>query len=160
MADTRPLALRTSDAIHLGAATDFHILLRAIDEALPEEAILVLEGASIAPAVADFLRAHAAPTREIASFGTARAPAFHLPLADLRQLRTIAEDHLRSEVASHLAVYRGDEILLWAPQAGDGVVSLATTLPGDAIELFRRALGASLKRPARRRRLFSRARDH
>jgi hypothetical protein len=153
------LELRDSDAIDLGTATDFHTLLRAIDEALPHDATLLLEGGSIAAPVAAFLQAHAAPEpRAVASFGTPRTPAFHLPLDDLRALRTIAENHLRFEVATHLAVY-GDAILLWAPRAGDGVVSLSLTLPDETIEAFRSALGPTLRRPSRRRWLFSRARD-
>lgn len=161
MADTGPrLELRAADAIDLGSATDFHILLRAIDASMPDDATLVLEGAAIAEPVAAFLRARKAATqREVASFGVPRARAYHLPLAGgaLRELRTIAEDHLRSEVASHLAVYRGEDVLLWAPLAGDGVVSLARSLPDETIERFRQALGPSLRRRSRRR-LFSRAR--
>jgi hypothetical protein len=154
------LELRDANAIDLGTATDFHTLLRAIDETLPHDATLLLEGTFIAAPVAAFLRSHAAPEpREVASFGTPRAPAFHLPLSALRDLRTLAEDHLRSEVATHLAVYR-EEILLWAPLAGDGVVSLALALPDDTIDAFRTALGPTLRRRSRRRWQFSRARDH
>src|SRR3954468_3706067 len=120
-----PLELRPAQAIDLGTATDFHTILRATDEALPHDAVLLLEGESIATPVAEFLRAHAArEPRELAPFGGPRAPAFHLPLDALRDLRTLAEDHVRFEVATHLAVYR-DEILLWAPRAGDGVISLS-----------------------------------
>src|SRR3954463_16023073 len=82
MADARPrLALRARDAIDLGSATDFHILLRAIDASMPADATLMLEGAAIAELVAAFLRAREAATRrEVASFGVPRAPAYHLPL--------------------------------------------------------------------------------
>jgi hypothetical protein len=44
------------DAIELGYATDLYALLRAIDEVLPADATLYLEGTSFAPSVADFLR--------------------------------------------------------------------------------------------------------
>jgi hypothetical protein len=153
------LELRSADAIDLGSATDFHILLRAIDETLPHDTVLLLEGTAIAAPVAAFLRANAAPEpHEVASFGTPRAPAFHLPLSELADLRTLAEDHLRSEVATHLAVYR-DDILLWAPRAGDGVVSITRALPDETIGAFRTALGTTLKQPSRRRWLFSRVRD-
>ena len=147
-----PRELRGAEGVDLGYATDFHILLRAIDEAMPDDAILWLEGSAIAPAVRGFLRRQ----------GEAESNAiFCLPLADgaLRELRTIAEDHLRFEVASHLAVYRGDETLVWAHDAGDGIVTLATSLPDETIERFREALGRTLRRPKRRMWLWSRPRD-
>jgi hypothetical protein len=155
-----PAELRGAEGIDLGYATDFHILLRAIDAAMPEDATLYLEGNEIAPAVARFLREHdLVMRREIAS--ERGVGAFHLPLADgaLRELRILAEDHLRFEVASHLAVYRFDETLMWARDAGDGIVTLATSLPDEAIERFREALGSTLRRPKRRTWLWSRPRD-
>jgi hypothetical protein len=161
--DHEPLDLRDEDAIDLGYATDFHILLRAIDEAMPDDAILCLEGYATAPAVRGFLRRRAASgPRELVPNSNARAETFHLPLSDgnLRELRTIAEDHLRFEVASHLAVYRGDEVLLWAHDAGDGSVQLALSLPDATIERFRESLGQTLRRPKRRTWLWSRPRDH
>jgi hypothetical protein len=160
--DHEPQELRGAEGIDLGYATDFHLLLRAIDAAMPEDATLYLEGNQIAPAVARYLREHdIAPRREIASDSARGVGAFHLPLADgaLRDLRTIAEDHLRFEVASHLAVYRGDETLLWAHEAGDGIVTLATSLPEETIERFREELGPTLRRPKRRTWLWSRPRD-
>ena len=151
-----PAELRGAEGIDLGYATEFHILLRAIDAAMPEDATLYLEGDGIAPAVARFLREH-----DIVLRREAEAGAFHLPLGDgnLRELRTIAEDHLRFEVASHLAVYRGDETLMWAHDAGDGIVTLAASLPDETIERFRDALGPTLRRPKRRTWLWSRPRD-
>ena len=109
-----PAELRGAEGIDLGYATDFHILLRAIDAAMPEDATLYLVGNEIAPAVARFLREHDLVMRREIGVG-----AFHLPLADgaLRELRILAEDHLRFEVASHLAVYRLDETLMWARDA-------------------------------------------
>jgi hypothetical protein len=160
--DQEPLDLRDEDAIDLGYATDFHILLRAIDEAMPSDAILCLEGYATVPAVRGFLRRHAASDpRELVPNSNRPGETFHLPLSDgnLRELRTIAEDHVRFEVASHLAVYRGDEVLLWAHDAGDSSIQLATSLPDETIERFRDALGTSLRRPKRRTWLWSRPRD-
>jgi hypothetical protein len=164
MAGTEPPAeLRGAEGIDLGYATEFHILLGAIDEAMPVDATLYLEGTQIAPPVARYLRERdLVLQREIATESTRGVDAFRLPLADraLRGLRDIAENHLRFEVASHLAVYRGDETLLWAHDAGDGIVTLATSLADETIERFGAALGASLKRPKRRTWLWSRPRDH
>jgi hypothetical protein len=154
--DHEPRELRGEEGIDLGYATDFHILLRAIDAAMPEDATLYLEGSEIAAPVARYLREH-----DIASRREIAVGAFHLPLADgaFRELRILAENHLRFEVARHLAVYRGDETLMWAHDAGDGMVTLATSLPDETIERFRDALGTSLRRPKRRTWLWSRPRD-
>lgn len=162
-ANRKPLELRDADAIDVGYGMDFHILLRAIDEAMPNDAVLALEGDATAPVVAAFLREHAAEDpRELAANGSGRIVVHHLPLADdnLAGLRALAEDCASPEVAFHLAVYRGDEVLLWAHDAGDGSLCVAKSLPAETVEAFREALGATLK-PHRRYRFFGlfRARD-
>ena len=159
----KPLELRRSDAIDLGYAIDFHILLRAIDETMPEDAILYLEGDATAPALAEFLREHEAiDRRELVANADGNVVTFHLPLADgkLGELRALAEDYAAPEVAFHLAVYRGDEVLLWAHDAGDGSLVLARSLPDATVDRVRVALGDSL-RPYRRHGFLSlfRSRD-
>jgi hypothetical protein len=153
MAGDQPLDMRDQDAYDLGYAADFHILLRAIDLAMPTDAILYLEGDAIAPAVAMFLaQREAVDRRPVAANQAGRVEAFHLPLAggNLHALRVLAEDHVRSEVARHLAVYRGDELLLWAHDAGDGIVELARSLPLETAERLRAELGGTLRTPKRR----------
>jgi hypothetical protein len=147
-ANREPLDLREEDAIDVGYATSFHVLLRAIEASMPDDAILYLEGEATAPAVAAFLREHAAAEpRELVANSTRSTAVFHLPLADgnLGRLRLLAEDFIASEVASHLVVYRGDEVLLWAHQAGSGSVQLARSLPPAASERFRSALGSTFR---------------
>jgi hypothetical protein len=159
----QPLDFRLEDTIDLGYADDFHILLRAIDEAMPRDAILYLEGDATAPAVAEFLRMHvAADRREVVGNASSRKTiAFHLPLADLGQLRLLAESFASPEVAFHLAVYRHGEVILWAHDAGYGSLLLAKSLPPDTVERMRSALGATLRPYRRSRGLFGlrRARD-
>src|SRR3954470_15587137 len=90
-----PLDLRDEDALDLGMALDLHILLRAIDQAMPPEATLALEGDATAPPVAAFLVDHAAAdARELVANDSGDAVTFHLPLADgnLGGLRILAED--------------------------------------------------------------------
>jgi hypothetical protein len=149
----QPLRVRDEDVIDLGFAVDFHILLRAIDEAMPEDAILYLEGDATAPAVAAFLRLHDAPGRREVEPNVRGEPAFHLPLAggNLAELRMLAESCASPEVAFHLAVYRGDEILLWAHDAGDGSLLVASSLPDETLERLREALGPTLKAHVRYR---------
>jgi hypothetical protein len=153
----KPLDLRGRDAVDLGSATDFHILLRAIDETMPDDATLYLEGAATAPVIARFLCAHqAAEPGELAADPAGGTVAHHLPLADenLARLRLLAEDCVASEVALHVVVYRGEEVLLWARDAGCGSLLLARSLPEDTMERVRLALGATLK-PHRRHSLFA-----
>ena len=71
------------------------------------------------------------------------------------------QDCASPEVAFHLAVYRGEDVLLWADDAGDGTILVAKSLPPETVERFRSALGASLRPYPRRHRLFGlgRARD-
>jgi hypothetical protein len=144
----KPLELRRSDAVDLGYAIDFHILLRAIDETMPEDAILYLEGDATAPALAEFLRAHeSTDRRELVVNAEGKVVTFHLPLADgiLGEFRALAEDYAAPEVAYHVAVYRGDEVLLWAHDAGDGSLQLARSLPDATVDRMRLALGNSLR---------------
>jgi hypothetical protein len=144
----------TRTPIDLGYALDFHILLRAIDEAMPEDAILYLEGDATAPAVRQFLTARdAADRRELRPSANREVTAFHLPLANgsLAQLRLLAEDCVSPEVALHLAVYRGDAVLLWARDAGNGSLLVAQSLPDEMLSRLRTQLGPTLRQPVRRR---------
>lgn len=158
MASANPpqLDLRDEDAIDLGYGIDFHILLRAIDEAMPKDAILALEGDATAPAVLALLteRAAAEPREPVANV-RGNVVVHHLPLADdnLAQLRILAEDCASPEVAFHLAIYRDDDVLLWAHDAGSGSLLVARSLPAETVERFRTALGATLK-PYPRYRFF------
>lgn len=147
-ADREPLQLRAKDAIDLGLALDFHILLRAIGDVMPEDAILALEGGATAPAVAAFLREYAAhDPRELVPNASGPVVVHHLPLAraNVAQLRVLAEDCASPEIAFHLAVYRDDEVLLWAHQAGDGTLLVAKSLPHETVERLHSALGSTLK---------------
>ena len=110
----------------LGYVDDFHALLRAIDVAMPKDASLRVEGGPgvIAPDVETFLRSRpSADPRPIAHNTIWPAPlTFDVSLAGatMAGLRDLAERHAEPEVCDHLVVYRGDELLLWAHDAGDG----------------------------------------
>lgn len=105
-ADRRPLRLPDDDAVDIGYVTDLYELLRAIDEVLPKDAILYLEGTSIVPGVSEFLRAREpAETPEVEPNTTWPRPrVFHLPLTgtNLAELRSLADNHAEPEVADHL----------------------------------------------------------
>jgi hypothetical protein len=136
-------------SVTIGYVTDLYALLRAVDETMPRDTILYLEGTSFAPEIRDFLSSRRAPlSREIA-LGTIspRPETFHLPLAgtNLADLRALAERHAEPEVTDHLAVYRGDDLLLSAHDAGDGDVQVARALPEQTVERLRLALGEALR---------------
>jgi hypothetical protein len=137
------------DAVTIGYVTDLYALLRAVDETMPEGAILYVEGTSIAPEVRDFLSGRPAPdAREVARGTLWPTPeTFHLPLvgANLAELRALAERHAQPEVADHLAVYRGEELLLLAHDAGDGQVQIARSFPAPTVERLRLRLGEALR---------------
>jgi len=83
--DETPLQLRDENAFEVGYVSDFYALLRAIDEAFPKEAVLYVEGTSIAPEISAFLRAHEATERRAVAPNTwfPKPSVFHLPLANL-----------------------------------------------------------------------------
>ena len=146
-----PLRLSDDDAVVVGYVKDFYDLLRVIDEVMPKDAVLFLEGTSIVPDVAAFLDARQPADRPAIEPNTRwpKPRSFHLPLAgaNLRELRALAEGHAEPEVADHLVVYRAFEVLLWAHDAGAGYVSLSRALPDETIEQFWNSLGGALRTP-------------
>jgi hypothetical protein len=72
---------------------------------------------------------------------------FHIPLTgdNLAQLRHLAEKHAEPEVADHLVVYRREDVLLWAHDAGYGYVRVARDLSESIVEALRDALGDAIR---------------
>jgi hypothetical protein len=144
-----PLQLHDEDTVDVGYVSDFYELLRAVDEVLPKDAILYLEGTSIAPAVSDFVTAREAGENPEVEPNTIwpKPRVFHLPLGgtNLKELRSLADQHAEPEVADHLVVYRGSDVLLWAHDAGNGHVQLSRRLPRQTRGRFTEALCASLR---------------
>lgn len=138
------------EAVQIGYVTDFYELLRAIDEVMPNDAVLYLEGRSIAPDVAAFLEARQVADRppvEPNSLGRKPPRVFHLALAGtaVTELRALAERHAEPEIADHLVVYHDGRVLLWAHDAGAGYVLLSRSLPGETIERFREEIPVALR---------------
>ena len=138
------LRLREFESLSLGHVDDLYALLRAIDETMPDDAVLNLEGTSIAPDIVGFLEARQTTVRQEVARGTLwPLPAtFHLPLenGNLAELRALAERHAEPELCDHLAVYRADQLLLTAHDAGFGEVYLVRSLSEETIRRFRLAL--------------------
>ena len=144
-----PLILEDADAREIGYVTDFYKLLRAIDETMPKDAVLYLEGTSIAPDVASFLESRPAPDQREITANTLwpKPKTFHIPLTgdNVAQLRNLAEKHAEPEVADHLVVYRGEVVLLWAHDAGDGYVRISRDLSESIVKALREALGDRIR---------------
>jgi hypothetical protein len=146
----QPLTLAETDAVDLGYVSDLYALLRAIDEAMPQDAVLCIEGTAVAPEVASFLEARQTghPPPAIAPNTSWPEPRFfHLPLigSNLSDLRDLADRHAEPEIANHLVVYCGRNVLLWAHDAGAGHVSLSRHLPQATMDAFRSKLGNALR---------------
>ncbi len=54
----------------VGYVSDFYALLRAVDEAMPKDSTLCLEGTSVAPEVVAFLERRQAPVRSAIAANT------------------------------------------------------------------------------------------
>jgi hypothetical protein len=138
------ISLEEEQAINLGLIRDLYALLAAIDEVIPEGAVLYLEGTSIVPDIRAFLEAHPTEESEPVGRGTSwpRPKTYHLPLtgSNLSQLRELAERHAEPEICDHLVVYRGDQVLLSAYDAGSSHVYVSRDLPAETVEGLRRRL--------------------
>jgi hypothetical protein len=149
VSDGAPLILSDADALEIGYVTDLYELLRAIDEAMPKDAVLYVEATAIAPDVASFLETRSARDRRQITPNTLwpKPKVFHMPLTgeNLAEFRDLAERHAEPEVADHLVVYRGEDVLLWAHDAGDGYVDIARDLSESIVEAFRDALGDAIR---------------
>ena len=141
-----PLRLSEAESVVVGRVSDFYALLRAVDETMPKDSVLCLEGTSID--VVAFLeqRPSPAPARIDPNTLWPKPKFFHISLAgtNLTDLRALADHHAEPEIANHLVVYRAGRVLLWAHDAGSGYVALATSLGEQTIERFREALGDAL----------------
>lgn len=140
------ISLDEERAVDLGLVRDLYALLAAIDEAMPEGAVLYLEGTSIVPEIRGFLEAHSAEETQPVVRGTLwpRPKSYHLPLSgNLRQFGELAERYAAPEICDHLVVYRGDQVLLFAHDAGSGHVYVSRDLPSETVEGLRRRLGVT-----------------
>jgi hypothetical protein len=144
-----PLTLARADELPIGYVSDLYVLLRAIDQVMPRDAVLCIEGASLALDVASFLEARQPPHPPTIAANTLgpKNEFFHLPLTgnNLSGLRVLAERHAEPEIADHLVVYRDRDVLLWAHDVGSGYVSMSRQLSEATVEAFRQALGKALQ---------------
>ena len=143
--DPDGLSLPLDRAEDLGRVRDLGLVLEAT-RALPHDAILYLEGSrrSLAPELLEALHANAAPQPIRVARGTLwpRPATFHILLtaSNLDRIREIESRHAAPEICDHLVVYRDDEVLLTAYDAGDGAVYVAKALGEPTIKRMRSIL--------------------
>ena len=136
-----PLRLTEAGMVECGRVRGLDLLLTAIGESIPADAVLCVETTAAAPDVVAFLegRQIADPRAVAPNTLWPRPRTFHVPASadTIAGLRELCQHHADVEVADHLVAYREDEVLLWAHDAGDGRVMLSERLGEDAIERFR-----------------------
>ena len=132
------------ELIELGQVNDLYLLLAGLAELSDRGALLYVEGNSIAADVKEFLEGNVvAPTMAIER-GTIwpRSAKYHLPLTsvNLTALRELSERHAEPEICDHLVVYRGEQVLLRAYDAGTSQVWASADLPPAMLTSLRRTL--------------------
>lgn len=135
---------KRADVISLGRVRRLDTLLEALEDGMPPDAVVYVEGVGFADDVRAALAAlPSIPTDEQRTDlrGTlVPVPmSFHLPLASgvLRILRELEKRHASPEVCTHLAVYRGEEILALAHDATGDALLVGRTVAPDAVERMR-----------------------
>ena len=139
------ISLETKRVVDLGPVRDLYALLEAIDRAMADGDVLYVEGTNIGPEIRAFLEANAAEEARPIARGTLlpRPTSYHLSLSGptLGELRELAQGRAEPEICDHLVVYRGDEVILSAYDAGSGHVYVSVDLPAETVEGLRRGLG-------------------
>lgn len=135
---------KQADVIDLGRVCRLDTLLEALEAGMPADAVVYIEG----DAFADEVRAALAalpPVSEDQRRKDLRGTlwpspsSFHLRVGSgvLGLLRQFEKRHASPEVCTHLAVYRGDEILALAYDAADGALLVGRAIVPGAVEKMR-----------------------
>ena len=137
-------AVKADAFVDLGRVRRLDTLLEALEAGMPDDAIVYVEGVAFTDDVRAALGAlHPVPETQhrVDLRGTLwpSPSSFRLPVSAgvLAVLRELQKRHASPEVCSHLAVYRGEEILALAHDAGDGALLVGRSLPADAVEKMR-----------------------
>jgi len=137
------------DLEKVGRVDDLGRLLECIQQVLPKDAVLYLEGSRrhMAAELRDFLEENPSPHIADVPKGTVwpKSAKYYLQAnyPNLNRLRAIESRYPQPEVCDHLVVYRGDEVLITAYDAGAGDVFVSPRLPAGDLAQIRRILLAS-----------------
>jgi hypothetical protein len=150
---------KQADVLDLGRVRRLDTLLEALDVSMPADAVVYVEGVAFADDVLAVLAALPSvpkDERRTDLRGTLwpSPTSFHLPVSTgvLGLLRELEKRHAPPEVCTHLAVYRGEEILALAHDVPGDALLIGRTLAPDAVETMRTvvARGAAEARPPER----------
>lgn len=151
-------AVKPDALVDLGHVRRLDTLLEALDVGMPADAIVYVEGVAFADDVrAALVALPAAPEalRRADLRGTLwpSPSSFHLPVSSgvLAVLRDLEKRHATPEVCAHLAVYRGQEIVALAHDAGDGVLLVGRSLPDAALKAMRQVVAREAGQPQSQR---------
>jgi hypothetical protein len=133
-------------------AADF---LRAISLLAPPESVLYLEGGSPPAEVRAYLANNAATRITKVTMGTIwpRPETFHVSISprSLEGLAQLADRHALPEIAIHLHVYKGTEVLLqWYDAGDDDPLLVSKQIPEETVREFCRRLGVTYRDAADR----------
>jgi hypothetical protein len=132
------------------SAPDLASLLRALDGWLPEGCVFCFEVGEPSAEVEAFMRRHAVPERAHVEMGTIwpRPRVFHVPAERdvLPALVALAEQHDGAELATHLHVYRDNEVLLSAFDLLSQEMWLPLTTPEERVAALAARLGVAHRR--------------
>ncbi len=149
--DTTPTA---GALVDLGQVRRLDTLFEALEAGMPADAIVHVEGVAFADDVRAALAAlpsavEAQRRSDLRGTLWPSPSSFHLPVSSgaLAVLRDLEKRHASPEVCTHLAVYRGEEILALAHDAGDGVLLVGQSLPNDAVEKMRQVVAGQARQP-------------
>jgi hypothetical protein len=136
---------KQADVIDLGRVRRLDTLLEALDAGMPPDAVVYVEGTAFADDVRAALAALPSVPEEQrrADLRGTLLPvpeSFHVAVRSgvLGIMRELEQRHAAPEVCTHLAVYRGDEILALAHDATDASLLVGRKLMPDAVEKMRR----------------------
>jgi hypothetical protein len=139
------ISLRATEAIEVGEVCDISKLFAALASALPVGAVLYAEGTNIAPDVQEFLGSESVEPAARVTQGTSwpESQQFHVPAtpANLMRMHELSLRHAEPEVCDHLVVYRDEDVLISAYDAGFGTVYARRDLPKAALDRLREAAG-------------------
>lgn len=150
--------MKPDSLVDLGRVRRLDTLLEALEVGMPADGVAYVESVAFTDDVRAALGAlPAAPEaqRRADLRGTLwPSPwSFHLPVSSgvLAVLRDLDKRHASPEVCAHLAVYRGQEILALAHDAGDGALLVGRSLPDGALEAMRQVVAREAGQPQSQR---------
>jgi hypothetical protein len=141
------VAVTSGTVVDLGQVRELDTLLEALEAGMPTDAIVYVEGVAFAydvrAVLASLPQAPEAQCRaDLRGTLWPTPTTFHLPVSGgiFGALRELEKRHAAPEVCSHLAVYRGDEVLALAYDAASGALLVGCSLPDETLKRIRDVL--------------------